>query len=142
MVLYHGTVKTFLGSILKEGLKPVKENRWQANWYGPANHDVIANDEEEVVYLTPLKEAAQEFARNKARYLRALPGKKFRFGPKFLRKLPDAPVIHTEPVVLKIEFDNQNPKFVHSMDIDKRGIFFLGMQYPGTIEPNFITVEE
>lgn len=67
---YHGTVKAWLPSILKEGLIPNK-NMWKAVW-GVSGRDV-ASTEEKGVYVTTSKEDALIFAKGKVNYLKATP---------------------------------------------------------------------
>ncbi len=136
MVFYHGTVKAFLPSILKEGLKSCPPNRWFASW---PSGDSISQDELEGTYLTPFKTSAKRYASVKAKYLAAPRGGTFRMTTDTFTKNLDAPVVKSTPVVLRIEVPASH---LDQFKIDPAGWMSEAVLDPATIPPTCITVEE
>ena len=135
MKLYHGTVKSYLASILKEGLQPQK-HVWEALW---GTGEEIRDSEFPGVYLTPVKWVAESFAQTRTLYLATTPGEKFKlFRKEKFTKLKTAPVEHTEPVVLEVDLP------LSSMIKKDPNCNFagecVGIIYPKAIPPSCITV--
>lgn len=115
--MYHGTVDTYLASILKEGLRPAEENAWQVSMHS-RDEDVDDTDNIRLyetvdsVYLTEIKRHAVEFALTKTKYLAAKPGTDtamFDVPHLLLRKSHGAPVIQGKPIVLEVMVEHDSP---------------------------------
>jgi len=114
---YHGTVAAFLPQIKKEGLKPEAKHAWKIRFDpdGDGAHMVTPDPVDPGVYLTKSKSHAEAYAQTRADYFERKPGECFMMygssveqGLLFLSKDPDAPVLHTTPVLLTVEFDDDD----------------------------------
>jgi hypothetical protein len=130
MQIFHGTVAHYLPAIKKMGLLPTPQNAWKAlAWDNAPMH------EENAVYLTTSYNHAASYAESKAAYLAAEPGSKF---PVFgdmegqMTKLQDAPVIHTKPVVIVLEIEEDDRRLEHDSEDD------LALVYRGALPPSSI----
>ena len=113
---YHGTIAPWHESILRDGLIPtIPEKQWKANlhwkdyFFGESHtFNPSLKDEKGFTYLALTQEHAEEYARFKAAYARALPGSSFHFAgelliPMDVDKQKDAPYIpDAKPIVLKV----------------------------------------
>lgn len=133
--LYHGTIKQFVPSILKEGLSPNHlENRWNASkgglfgGFNPAKEDPMG-----YVYVLDWRGYAADYAAAKARYFRAKPGEVFKtVNDVDFRKEPGAPVIpDAQPAVLKVTLPLNFP-----LEIDDKDS--AGYTFKGLIPPEYI----
>jgi hypothetical protein len=151
-VLYHGTVNTFVPSILHDGLKPSPQNGWDmskanifAQMFGVTDPDTdfgedgynpIKNDAPGFVYITPDLERARFYAHGKELYYKTKPGGVFEFYGMPFRKGNTAPVIsnaravilniHTAPIV-------KSKAIVDPQDHD-------AFRFKGVIEPKYISL--
>ena len=139
--LYHGTVNIFVPNILKEGLKPIKANRWKIHDV-KSGHDPSTDDNDGFVYLAPEKKLAAEFAEAKAQYLKrkSLGAYKPTNFIMLVAKDEDAPVVpDAKPVVLSINIPfTKEWKHTFYADTDCPDAY----RFFGTIPPQLITVLE
>lgn len=133
MKYYHGTVKAYLPEILKEGLKPNKDNAWRVKATAGSHEGQELRDYEKVefVYLVEDKSIARIFAKAKAEYLRMKPGEES--STFYMVKDLDAPVIKTTPVVLEVTLSD-----TAILDVDPHSE--SGLRYKGSIKPGYIKV--
>lgn len=144
MILYHGTVKEYLPSIMKEGLVPQK-NVWQAFWDGGGK---VSEHEKSGVYLASSFDFAKWFAETRVDYLRIKGGGRFRptGNSKGLIKMKNAPVVITSPVVLRVEILERSKISIDPKcggGVIELGIlsdFDFGVIYRGTIPPQQLQV--
>ncbi len=132
---YHGTIKQFVPSILKDGLTPTHvEARWNAtkvdffSGYNPAKDDPMG-----YVYVLDWRGMASNYAKAKADYYKAAPGALFNTAHDVLfRKDTNAPVIQdAEPAVLKVTVPDTFPIELDNQDFD-------GFKFKGVIPPEYI----
>ena len=118
MILYHGTVKEYLPSIMKEGLVPQK-NVWQAFWDGGGK---VSEHEKSGGRFRPTGNS------------------------KGLIKMKNAPVVITSPVVLRVEILERSKISIDPKcggGVIELGIlsdFDFGVIYRGTIPPQQLQV--
>ena len=134
MVYYHGTTKAWLPSILKDGLKPVAANAWMVK-STLTGIDLRKSEKIGWVYITSKKERAEQFAHAKVEYLRQKPGQESTLFYEV--KDEGAPVIHTSPVVLKVDLPEG-----YSLTRDDRDSEAPSFKYHGSIPASCITVLE
>jgi hypothetical protein len=136
MVYYHGTVKKYLKDILKNGLQPCLVNAWRAHIDLPwVNAEIRDKEEPGYVYLTSDLIFALNMAHGKAEYLRAKPGETMKHF--FMTKDKNTPIIHTTPVVLKVDLPSH-----FNITPDPHSGEESGYRYHGVIDPKYISVEE
>ncbi len=134
MIYYHGTTKAWLPSILKEGLKPVAANAWMVK-STLTGIDLRKDEPLGWVYLTTKASWAKMMAKAKVDYLAEKPGEESKFF--YQTKELDAPVIHTSPVVLKVDLPEG-----YSLTRDDRNSEAPSFKYHGSIPASCITVLE
>jgi len=132
MVLYHGTTKLWLASILKEGLKPCPQNGWDL--VDPIIfHPFIDPSEGKYVFLTESLKRAETFAEWKAKYMSSNWGTSI--CNAFMTKAKGTPIVKTTPVVLKVSLPEGS-----NLLKDKHDPQYESFKYKGVIQPSSITV--
>ena len=142
MIYYHGTVKAYLPSILKEGLKP-QANVWKAKWPKiSGGRPVEATEKKGCIYLAKDKYTAEFFAQCRAVYLKTKPGRTFHYQDSsgttpLFTKMAEAPVLKTIPIVLEVRLA-KDEELEEDPNCTLGGGY--GFLYGGTISPASITV--
>ena len=120
MIMYHGTIKGYADSILRDGIKPMPSQSFHVNR--------IANPIDDGVYLADTARLANLFSRVRADYSKLEPGEDSARFPMWKRKdaQPILADVDTTPVILKVEIpDNEMDKW----EMDSDTIMWEGKGY-------------
>lgn len=96
MIMYHGTIKGYADSIVKDGIKPMPSQSFHVRNIPTPNG----------IYLTPSLKLATDFAMTRADYSQANPGEwfdVFNFMWKASTGQPKLEGVDVTPVVVKVE---------------------------------------
>ncbi len=150
VVVYHGTTKTAAESIKREGLIPHRETAFNFERTDDDAGSIRNAPYEQIplVYVTPIKEMAEAFARFRAKYERAKDGAIVQWGglnepekrtandprPAQLKKLDSRREVTAEPAIVELTLPEN---FKHELLPDPN-YETLGFVYPGTIPAEYV----
>lgn len=130
MLMYHGTVSTYLLPIKMFGLMPSPKNNWKIRGHVGRLHEAHA------VYLTASEKHAMSYAESKVAYLATEPGGVFSmYGDLDGRMLKDAdaPVVTgAQPVVLVLEVDEHDHRLMSDPEDP------VAYEYRGPLPPSAV----
>lgn len=109
-VMYHGTVAAFVEAIKTHGLQPNPEHAWRVAWDN--GEELRDHEKVDAVYLTSEERHAISYAETRVRYFEAQPGTSFQMFDQpgfFLTKDGGTSVLHTTPVLIVVETDDDDP---------------------------------